>query len=66
MAWTDERLDDAFERIFNELRELRLEMREEFRAIRSEMAADRRHASQMMWGVWALLIVQIFTAVAVH
>jgi hypothetical protein len=77
MAWTDERLDDAFERAFNELRELRMEMRDEFRglraeigadfrAVRSEAAADRRQQLQISWLIIGILLTQVVVYALTH
>jgi hypothetical protein len=41
-AWTDERLDDAFAQLRDELREMRAEMREGFRDLRQEMHSEFR------------------------
>jgi hypothetical protein len=47
--WTDERLDDSFDRLYTEMGEFRAEMRamraemaEEFRSLRTEMRDDFR------------------------
>jgi hypothetical protein len=37
VAWTDERLDDGFDRLDRDIRELRTEMKDEFGVVRGEM-----------------------------
>ena len=63
-AWTDERLDDlnlrvekGFERVDRELLALRVEMRTEFTALRSEIAAFQRTFLQLGGGMFATMVV---------
>jgi hypothetical protein len=62
MAWTDDRLDREFERIDRNFERVF----DELRAMRTEMAAGQRQFVRMVWGVWALLIIQIATTIAVR
>jgi hypothetical protein len=41
-VWSDERLDDSFTQLRQEMRDLRAEMHAEFRAIRAEMHEESR------------------------
>ena len=41
-AWTDERIDDAFAQLRDEMREMRAEMRDGFRDLRQEMDSEFR------------------------
>ena len=57
-AWTDDRLDDLNRRVDGGFKDMRAEMREEFRGIRSEIAelrteigAFNRTVIQFAWGV---------------
>jgi hypothetical protein len=63
-AWTDERLDDlnlrvekGFERVDRELLALRVEMRSEFTALRSEIAAFQRMFLQLSGGMFATMVI---------
>jgi hypothetical protein len=63
-AWTDERLDDlnlrvekGFERVDRELLALRVEMRSEFTALRSEIAAFQRMFLQLSGGMFATTVI---------
>jgi hypothetical protein len=63
-AWTDERLDDlnhrvgeGFGRADREFQALRLEMRTDFAAVRSEMAAMNRTFMQIGAGVVVTMAV---------
>ncbi len=62
--WSDERLDDlnhrvdrGFEETNAEFRALRLEMRTEFAAVRSEMGALHRTTMQIVLGGFGLMLV---------
>jgi hypothetical protein len=69
MTWTDERLDDAFARIDQrfdavdrEIRDLRTEMHTGFRELRGEMASLRRQCLAVaigMGGIQATALVAI-------
>ena len=66
-SWTDERLGDLNERVGR--LEQRMdggfaEMREEFRAMRAEMAEDRRSAKQIAAGIWATNVVGFLGVIA--
>jgi len=52
-AWTDERLDDLNARVDQGFTEIRVE----FRAMRSEMAANHRAVVQMAAGIWITALV---------
>lgn len=52
-AWTDDRLDDLNHRVDEGFRE----MREEFRAVRGEMAATGRAQIQLTIGCFATMMV---------
>ena len=68
-TWTDERIDDRmasmdarFDRIDTELRELRAEMRDEFRALRADMG---RLQDRMVQGAFGLAAAQFVTLITV-
>lgn len=60
-AWTDERLDELNHRVNEGFKETRTEMREEFRAVRMEMAAQTAMLNQTMYrlfgGMFATFVV---------
>lgn len=56
-AWTDERLDDLNHRVDQGFKELRIEMREEFRAVRMEMAAQTAMLNQTMYRLFGGMLV---------
>ncbi|HKP88868.1 MAG TPA: hypothetical protein VJT75_02730 [Thermoleophilaceae bacterium] len=49
-AWTDERLDDAFAQLREEMREFRAEMRTEFRELRREVHSELAQMKLFMLG----------------
>lgn len=53
-AWTDERLDDLKGSVDAGFREMRQEMREEFRAVRGEMGAVRGEMGEVRAEIGAL------------
>ena len=70
--WSDQRIDDSFGQLRDEMREFRIEMREmraemnaEFRNVRGEMAGIRR---DMFNGMVALVValISIFTTLLIH
>jgi hypothetical protein len=76
-AWTDERLDDAFAQLRDEMREMRAEMRglrsetaEGFRDLRHEMHAEfrdvRADAAQMKLFMLGGLITILTAFIALH
>jgi hypothetical protein len=69
-AWTDERIDDAFAQVRDELRDLRSEMHAEFRASRAEMASEFRSVRGEMFQMKLFMLgglVTILTAfIALH
>lgn len=75
-AWTDERLDDRFDHIDAELRELRQEMRAGFGDVRGEMAsletglrgeiADLRSTMLRLYGGNLLAMFGLIVAVVVR
>ena len=50
-AWTDERIDDAFTQLREELRDMRAEMREGFRDLREEIRGTRSELRGEIGGV---------------
>jgi hypothetical protein len=59
-SWTDERLDDLSGRVDSLERRMDQgfgEMREEFRAVRAEIASNQRTLVQMAAGIWATSVV---------
>ncbi len=69
-AWTDDRLDDRMEaidknfgRLFLELRELRVEMRSEFAALRGDLAATQRQMTRIAAGFAMGLLGVLLAAV---
>jgi len=56
-AWTDERLDDLNHRVDQGFKELRIEMRDEFRAVRMEMAAQTTMLNQTMYRLFGGMLV---------
>ena len=70
IAWTDQRLDDLvasldmrFELLHEELRGLRADTREEFRALRGEFSALERQIAQIGWTLAAAVIAVLLTLV---
>ena len=70
VAWTDERIDDAvaridrgFDRLSDEMREMRTEMHTEFRALRAEINANHRQMAQVGWGIAGALMIQLIAFV---
>ena len=59
-AWTDERLDDLNHKVDEGFKD----MRAEFRALRGEMAADRRSSNQIAAGLWATNLVGFLGVIA--
>jgi hypothetical protein len=59
-AWTDERLDDLNTRVTEGFGE----MREEFRAVRGEMAALNRTLLQIVLGSWATMMLGFAATIA--
>jgi hypothetical protein len=59
-AWTDERLDDLNHRVDEGFKE----MREEFRAARSEMGAMGRTHLQLLLGSWVSMMVGFAATIA--
>ena len=62
MAWTDERIDREFERIDRNFERVF----DELRAMRGEMAADRRQSLQMSWMIIGILLTQIVVYALTH
>lgn len=70
--WTDQRLDDLSKRVddgFGEMREefraFRTEMKSEFQAVRTEIGAVNRNLMQLTWGlIGAMLVGFLGTIVA--
>ena len=56
-AWTDERLDELNHRVNEGFKETRTEMREEFRAVRLEMAAQTAMLNQTMYRLFGGMLV---------
>lgn len=56
-AWTDERLDDLNHRVDQGFKELRADMREEFRAVRMEMAAQTAMLNQTIYRLFGGMLV---------
>lgn len=52
-SWTDPRLDDLNHRVDEGFKD----MREEFRALRGEIAANQRTLVQMAAGIWITALV---------
>jgi hypothetical protein len=69
-AWTDERLDDAFGQLRDELRQLRTEMRQDSRDLRQEMHAEFRDVrgdlAQMKLFMLGGLITILTAFIALH
>jgi ABC-type branched-subunit amino acid transport system ATPase component len=74
VAWTDDRIDDAFASLREEMRELRTELRAEMRDMRSEMremrtdlhgqiSAGQRQLTTIGWGIAAALLAQLLAFV---
>ena len=66
MAWTDERLDDAFtridrnfDRVWDEFRDLRNEMRAELRDFRRAQETSARQLATIGWAITGVLIAQL-------
>ena len=59
-SWTDDRLDDLKETVDEGFKD----MREEFRALRSEMAADRRALVQAGAAIWITSVVGFLGVIA--
>jgi gas vesicle protein len=62
-AWTDERLDDLAQtldthvgQVRDEIHGLREDMREEFRHLRSDLAASQRQVALIGWTMVAALV----------
>jgi hypothetical protein len=73
MTWTDERLDERFNRVdrnfdrmWEEFRELRAQFSAELRSVRSEIAADRRQSLQMSWLIIGILVTQLVVYALMH
>jgi hypothetical protein len=69
-AWTDERLDDFathvdgnFGLLREEIRDLRQDMRDAFRALRSDLSAWQRTIAQIGWALAAALIGAIIALI---
>jgi hypothetical protein len=61
-AWTDERIDDAFAQLRDELRDMRAEMREGFRDLREEDRSIRGEIAQIklfMLGSYVTILAAI-------
>ena len=68
-AWTDERLDDRFDHVDTELRDLRMEMREGFAGVRGEIHELRLEFGSlrnMMFRSYLALAVALIAAVVVR
>lgn len=75
VAWTDERMDDLvagmnrhFDLLHQEIREMRVESRGEFRAVRGELLATQRQMTQIGWtmvGTLAAALVALVATIAV-
>jgi hypothetical protein len=70
-AWTDERLDDLNQRVdggFKEMREefraLRTEIGEELRGINGEIAATNRVMAQLAWGMTGAILIGFLGTIA--
>jgi hypothetical protein len=66
-AWTDERLDDLnakVDRLDRRMEAGFAEIREEFRAIRAEMAAQNRMMLQLFGGMFATTLVGFLGVIA--
>lgn len=59
-SWTDERLDDLKVTMDEGFRD----MRAEFRALRAEMAEDRRSLHRMSVGIWTTNVVGFLGVIA--
>ena len=66
MAWTDERLDGAFgridrnfDRVWDEFRDLRNEMRAELRDLRRSQETSARQLATIGWAITGVLIAQL-------
>ena len=59
-SWSDDRLDDLNRKVDQGF----ADMREEFRAMRSEMAADRRALVQAGAAIWVTSVVGFLGVVA--
>jgi hypothetical protein len=59
-VWTDERLDDLNKKVDEGFRE----MREEFRAIRTEMSAQNRMMVQLFGGMFATFVIGTLGTIA--
>jgi hypothetical protein len=59
-SWNDDRLDDLNQKVDEGF----MEMREEFRAVRSEMAANHRATNQMIATMWASSTVGLLGVIA--
>lgn len=66
-SWTDERLDDLNDRVDSLERRMDTgfgEMREEFRAVRAEIASNQRTLVQIGAGIWVTSLVGFLGIVA--
>ena len=59
-SWTDERLDDLKTSVDDGFQD----MRTEFRAMRSEMAANQRVLAQMAAGIWITAVIGFLGVIA--
>jgi hypothetical protein len=58
-AWTDERLDDLNKKVDEGFKEMRADMREEFRAVRAEATAFRSEISEQ-FAAQNRMLIQLF------
>lgn len=59
-SWNDDRLDDLNHKVEEGFKD----MREEFRALRSEMAADRRALVQVGGAIWITSVLGFLGVIA--
>lgn len=71
VAWTDDRIDDAmaridrgFDRLSDEMREMRVEMHTEFRALRGEILAGQRQMTIIGFSIAGALLAQLIAFIA--
>ena len=69
-AWTDERIDDAFTQLREEMRDMRAEMRAGFGDVRSEFRSElramRSELSQMKFFMLGGLITILAAFIGLH
>jgi hypothetical protein len=59
VAWTDERIDDAFGLLREEIREMRNEMREMRVELQGQISAGQRQMTVIGWGIAGALLAQL-------